>query len=124
MVAAQFSLLKWNHLSRKKREILTSGMPTAGQKTLFDMLAKLLNTFTLGYRWVRDTNNVFQKFSPQELLELILVLIFFTSYNVLHIVLLMFLSQKHFATKLKNRVSSRLSYIFLVLREEFLQDLC
>ena len=29
----------------KNREILTSGMLATGQKTLFDMLAQLLNTF-------------------------------------------------------------------------------
>ena len=31
MVATQFSLLNWNHLSLKQREILTSGMLAAGQ---------------------------------------------------------------------------------------------
>ena len=69
MVATQFSLLKWNHLSLKKREILTSGMLAAGQKTLFDMLAQLLNTFTLGYSLVLDANNASQTFSSQVLFK-------------------------------------------------------
>ena len=70
MVATQFSLLKLNHLALKKREILSSGMLAAGQKTLFDMLAQLLNTFTLGYRRVPDANNVSQTFSLQELFRI------------------------------------------------------
>ena len=69
MVATQSSLLKWNHVSLKKREILTSGVLAAGQKTLFGILAQLLNTFTLGYRRVPDANNLSQTFSPQELFK-------------------------------------------------------
>ena len=65
MVATRFSLLKLNHLFLKKREILTSGILAAGQKTFFDMLAQLLNTFTLGYRRVLDINDLFQTFSSR-----------------------------------------------------------
>ena len=52
-------------------------MLAAGQKTLFDMSAQLLNTFTLGYSMVPDANNVSQTFSLQELLERILVFKYF-----------------------------------------------
>ena len=47
MVATQFSLLNWNHLSLKQTEVIISAMLAVAQNALFNMLAHLPIMFHL-----------------------------------------------------------------------------
>ena len=55
MVATQFSLLNWNHLSLKQREILISRNLAVAQNALLNTLAHLPNSLSpVSSRVVRD----------------------------------------------------------------------
>ena len=115
MVATQFSFLKWNHLSLslKKNEILTSGMLAAGQKTLFDMLAQLLNTFTwiqLGTVWCQMQITYLKHFHRKNFLERILVFKYFYLVYIHAVSVVNFFIPKPLWYKIQN-----LSFVTVVL---------
>ena len=75
MGATQFSLLNWNHISLKQREVLTGGMLAAGQNPPLehDGASPKHISHLREYSVVTNANNLSPTFSRRNFLEPVLV---------------------------------------------------